>query len=72
MALILASQQVIADAEKAVETRKANALNQFERVKHSLTNEELGDLADRCGAETGPDHCVYCAAWAELMERRNV
>lgn len=35
---------------------------------YSLSKEELFELAEMCGEETGPDHCLYCEAWDIYQE----
>lgn len=68
---ITESQGDIAACERALEAIKRAALHRFNQdYKAALSDDQLQELANQCGEEDGDDHCVYCASWAELVERR--
>lgn len=70
--LLREDQESIDSAETALNEIRQLALHRFRtQYRARLTDEELEELASLCDAEEGDNHCVRCAAWAELCDRRN-
>lgn len=65
------AHQITLDAQHAAEAQVKAEIQFFRSaLAKLLTIEELQQLADQCGEELGPDHCVYCAAWELAVEQR--
>ena len=55
--------------EDEFEKAQRKLVSDMERLLPDLTSEELMKLAEQCGEETGPEHCIFCAAWHEYVDR---
>lgn len=42
--------------------------SRYAAVLSSLTKDELLEIAEACGAESGEDHCYRCKAWYMWVE----
>ncbi len=56
-------------AQRVAEQVQAKVVRDFRPWLSDLTNDELIELAHNCGEEGSDDHCVYCVAWTEYINR---